>query len=282
MIKTSAILIKSSLLALCSVLETWAGVHIDMNRATLPVLADERLNHVGYIRITPDSTDTPKRLTGISWSLAGTSCLESIEEIALYACNDSGKIDQSRLAAVTRVISESGQFKLNIPLPQGASCWAFAVNTKPTLPLGARVNLNCTRVSLDGQQQTIEPRFREGLRTGIALRKHRQDGVHTSRIPGLVVTKRGTLLAIYDARWESGRDLQGDIDIALNRSEDGGQSWQPMQIVLDQGTWEGFLSDSTELATPVSSSMKKAAPFLWQDCGCTGFWMGQPVSGLRD
>lgn len=44
-------------------------------------------------------------------------------------------------------------------------------------------------------------------------------------------------MAIYDARWDSGRDLQGDIDIALNRSEDGGQSWQPMQRVLDMKEW---------------------------------------------
>ena len=41
------------------------------------------------------------------------------------------------------------------------------------------------------------------LRAGVAVRQHKQDGVHTSRIPGLATSTKGTLLAIYDARYES-------------------------------------------------------------------------------
>jgi len=48
------------------------------------------------------------------------------------------------------------------------------------------------------------------------------------------------LLAICDARRESDRDLQGDIDIVLNRSTDGGRSWFPGQVVLDMGQWGGL------------------------------------------
>ncbi|ULT41198.1 glycoside hydrolase [Niabella defluvii] len=36
-----------------------------------------------------------------------------------------------------------------------------------------------------------------------------QDNVHTSRIPGLATALNGDLLAIYDARYDSRRDLQG-------------------------------------------------------------------------
>ena len=50
----------------------------------------------------------------------------------------------------------------------------------------------------------------------------------------------GTLLALYDARNERDDDLQGDIDIAINRSEDGGRTWQPMQTVLDMKEWGGL------------------------------------------
>ena len=74
----------------------------------------------------------------------------------------------------------------------------------------------------------------------MALRQPGQDGVHTSRIPGLVTSTKGTLLALYDARNERDDDLQGDIDIAINRSEDGGRTWQPMQTVLDMKEWGGL------------------------------------------
>lgn len=49
------------------------------------------------------------------------------------------------------------------------------------------------------------------------------------RIPALVVTKQGTLLAFCAARKELGD--WSDIDIAMRRSTDGGRTWEPMRIV---------------------------------------------------
>jgi sialidase-1 len=74
-------------------------------------------------------------------------------------------------------------------------------------------------------------------RIGVAVRKHMDDNVHTYRIPGLATTKLGTLLAIYDVRRESSRDLQGDIDIGVIRSTDRGKTWEPMRIVMDMKKW---------------------------------------------
>ncbi|HET8737434.1 MAG TPA: sialidase family protein [Pricia sp.] len=78
------------------------------------------------------------------------------------------------------------------------------------------------------------------LRVGVALRDHMDDKVHTYRIPGLARTKEGSLLAVYDVRYRSKRDLQGDIDIGVSRSTDGGNTWDPMRIVLDMGEWGGL------------------------------------------
>ena len=136
------------------------------------------------------------------------------------------------MIAFSEVSSPTGTFRLNIPLEADTSYYGLAVRLKKETSLQHRVLVNCPEITINGKTYPVQGSFQEGLRTGIALRKHRQDGVHTSRIPGLITSKAGTLLAIYDARWESGRDLQGDIDIALNRSEDGGQTWQPMQRIL--------------------------------------------------
>lgn len=61
-----------------------------------------------------------------------------------------------------------------------------------------------------------------------------QDGYHTYRIPALLVTARGTLLAFAEGRKRGSGDA-GDIDLLLKRSTDQGQAWQPVQTVWDDG-----------------------------------------------
>jgi len=58
------------------------------------------------------------------------------------------------------------------------------------------------------------------------------DGYHTYRIPALLVTARGTLLAFAEGRKSGGGDA-GDIDLLLKRSTDQGRTWQPMQTLWD-------------------------------------------------
>jgi len=60
------------------------------------------------------------------------------------------------------------------------------------------------------------------------------DGYHTYRIPSLLVTKTGTLLAFCEGR-KKGRGDSGDIDLLLKRSVDGGKTWSQQQIVWDNG-----------------------------------------------
>jgi sialidase-1 len=60
------------------------------------------------------------------------------------------------------------------------------------------------------------------------------DGYHTYRIPALITTKKGTLLAFCEGR-RKGRSDAGDIDLLLKRSLDGGKSWSKTQIVWDDG-----------------------------------------------
>jgi len=61
-----------------------------------------------------------------------------------------------------------------------------------------------------------------------------QGGYHTYRIPGVVLTKEGTLLAFCEGR-KTGRGDHGDLDLVLRRSTDGGKTWDPMQLVYEEG-----------------------------------------------
>lgn len=60
------------------------------------------------------------------------------------------------------------------------------------------------------------------------------EGYHTFRIPVLVVTASGTLLAFCEGR-KTGRGDHGDIDLVLKRSTDGGKTWGPLELVYEEG-----------------------------------------------
>ncbi len=59
-------------------------------------------------------------------------------------------------------------------------------------------------------------------------------GYHTFRIPAALHVPGGALLAFAEGRRNSSAD-DGDIDLVLRRSLDGGCTWQPMQLVADAG-----------------------------------------------
>jgi sialidase-1 len=61
-----------------------------------------------------------------------------------------------------------------------------------------------------------------------------QGGYHTYRVPALVVTTKGTMLAFCEGRKNSAADC-GNSDLVLRRSTDAGQSWSPVQVILDDG-----------------------------------------------
>lgn len=62
-----------------------------------------------------------------------------------------------------------------------------------------------------------------------------ESGYHTFRIPAIVTTNNGTLLAFCEGRRGSRSD-SGDIDIVLKRSTDNGATWGDLQVVWDDQT----------------------------------------------
>ncbi len=62
--------------------------------------------------------------------------------------------------------------------------------------------------------------------------KSGDDGYQCFRIPAIVKTTKGSLLAFAEARMDGCGDA-GNIDLVMKRSEDGGKSWSAMTIVWD-------------------------------------------------
>lgn len=55
------------------------------------------------------------------------------------------------------------------------------------------------------------------------------------RIPGIIRTEKGSLIACFDARYTREGDLCADIDVAAVRSTDGGQTWSKPEVAMDAG-----------------------------------------------
>jgi hypothetical protein len=62
-----------------------------------------------------------------------------------------------------------------------------------------------------------------------------QKGYRSFRIPAIVRSTNGTLLAFAEGRRNDGSDI-GAIDLVLRRSFDEGRTWAPLQVVIDGGT----------------------------------------------
>ena len=90
-----------------------------------------------------------------------------------------------------------------------------------------------TAQALDGQPAD-EPRGEiPKLKTGELVQSivfyAGEHNVPSMRIPGVVLSKRGTLLSFCEAR--AGHD-RSRTDLVLKRSKDGGKTWGPLQLVM--------------------------------------------------
>ena len=62
-----------------------------------------------------------------------------------------------------------------------------------------------------------------------------EGGYHSYRIPALITTTKGTVLAFVEGRKDSAND-HGHNEILLRRSLDGGRTWSAVQLVARDGT----------------------------------------------
>lgn len=84
----------------------------------------------------------------------------------------------------------------------------------------------------------------------VGVRHAGDDGAAAFRIPGLVTTNKGTLLAVYDVRYNSSVDLQEHIDIGLSRSTDGGRTWEKMRLPIAFGEEGGLPASQNGAGDP--------------------------------
>lgn len=60
------------------------------------------------------------------------------------------------------------------------------------------------------------------------------DGYHTFRIPAIISTAEGSILAFAEGR-KNGSSDTGDIDLVMKKSSDGGKTWSKLKVLWDDG-----------------------------------------------
>lgn len=255
-------------------------VKVLVDQPVLPVLTLKEASPVLRLKLIKTGTGACP-VKEITCSLKGTTDFADVASICLYEATKGGDISSKTPLTSPQTAGSVVVFKNPFTLQKDTTVVWVAVRLKDKVDLTHRVSVACTAVqTAAGKVKMIVDRPLVGLRTGVAVRQWGQDGVNTSRIPGIATSKKGTLLAIYDARYESSRDLQGHMDIAMNRSFDGGKTWKPMQIVLDMKQWGGLpekyngVSDACVLVDDNTGDIYVAG--LWMHGvldGKTGQWV---------
>eukprot|EP01048_Picozoa_sp_COSAG05_P007382 COSAG05_NODE_519_length_9047_cov_25.276263_9_plen_263_part_00 len=114
------------------------------------------------------------------------------------------------------------------------------------LALDSMPILNNASAAVCQQQQNQQPSaVMEQLDVFVSSHYGGSEDYHTFRIPTLVITTHGTLLAVVEGRKDSRGDLS-NVHLVCKRSMDGGRSWSPLiPIHHEPGISEGGDVDVT-------------------------------------
>lgn len=112
----------------------------------------------------------------------------------------------------------------------------------------------------------------KGTCTRQALFTANTDGYYIYRIPSIVATPKGTLLATSEARKGNGGDWD-PVDIVMRRSTDGGKTWSPMKLLVHKDDLP------CENATPIVDFQTGDIHMLYQINCANGYYIKSTDDG---
>ncbi len=193
----------------------------------------------------------------------------ALQKVDVYAMkgNDNNFSRGASLLGSAEALSRNVDIPVSINLKPGLHYIWISPVLKADADIDQQISIQARALitSNSGQHQISGGGGKTGFkkRMALALRKANDDGVNTYRIPGMATTDKGTLISVYDIRYDNSRDLPANIDVGMNRSTDGGKTWEPMKIIMDMGNpgENSGIGDPAILFDPVTKRIWVAA--LW-------------------
>ena len=235
-----------------------------IHETQIPVLIERQDNVLFYLRL--DAKES-KKLDEIILDFSKSTNLTDIQAIKLYyggteALQDK---DKNRFAPVEYISShrpggtlaaipsysikcaevgssEKVVLKGNYNLFPGVNYFWISLQMKKDASLQTKILSDLCAVKVDEKELCCKSISPKNIvhRMAVGVRHAGDDGSASFRIPGLVTTNKGTLLGVYDVRYNSSVDLQEYVDVGLSRSIDGGKNWEKMRLPLSFGEYGGL------------------------------------------
>lgn len=257
---------KKNLLYLCLlfiVQTAWASDSLYVKEPQIPILIDRTDNVLFEMRIPAEKGDilnqvtlqfdeetNPADIAAVRLFYSGTEATsrpgEYFSPVTYISSHIHGNtraalpaysVKQDEATAPDRTLTLTS----SQPMVKGVNYFWVSIQMKPSTPLLAKLAADLSEAQINRQPAVLTWKGNADVRRmGVGVRQAGDDGSAAFRIPGLVTTNKGTLLGVYDIRYNSSVDLQEMVDIGISRSTDKGQTWEPMRVAMSFGETGGL------------------------------------------
>jgi sialidase-1 len=210
-----------------------AAISVNSHAPFIPIVKGLTANPFLRVMVGIPSGNAEQQYRKLQCTLNSYS---DIDKINVYL---TGAEPFSTTNLITSFQPSSNSFDVPVTLDWQAGVYFiwFSVVLKSDASIDHKIEFHCQQiVDVNGKVTTIpEDNSAYVKRIGVSVRKAGDDGINTYRIPGIMQTDKGTLISVYDIRYNNSNDLPGYINIGMSRSNDKGSSWQPMKTIMSMG-----------------------------------------------
>ncbi len=260
---------------------------VQIKQPQLPILIDRQDNILFYLRVNTD-IENSKVFNNVTLNFDKEVNLNEIKAIKLYysgienvqrkgkeyfypvqyisrdtpgrtlAANTSYSIKKSEVNSIKNEITLSADQNMI----SGINYFWVSIDMNPKASIHSQIKAQIKEITIDGKSVLNRP-DKEIIRyLGVGVRHAGDNEAAAYRIPGMATSNKGTLLTVYDVRYNNSADLQEYVDIGLSRSTDGGQSWEPMRIPMKFDEFGGLPKAQNGVGDPAILVDKKTGT-IW-------------------
>lgn len=235
---------------------------VEMASSTYPVIKRIQGNPVLSVNVKTEGCLNPVFLNAVNLDFTGTSRLSDIESVTVLRGSEKPLApegaapfppDSSQVLGTVKLSGNSRPqipVKGNLELEPGDNHLWVCVTLKDAASLDGRVVVRPASVVAGNKVMKVAGSAPVSQRIGTAVVKPGDFNSKFYRIPGLARTRKGTLLAVYDIRYNHSGDLPANIDVGVSRSSDGGRTWSDVEIAMDDAKIDPSLGATKGVGDP--------------------------------